>query len=132
MRLNKTWIVVIPYCIVSLGSLAFADSASNAVQGESQIKGEALNEEDRDTGPWRLFGGIASGAGWAYNGGYSSAPGGTHLLLSARLSYLLQHWEIDTGIGWLYSQLKGSSTPGSQINIQTRAGLWDMSARYRI
>lgn len=81
---------------------------------------------------WHVYGGAALGYGMAQSGEYESIPNGPQYFANALLSFKDYRWVYDLGVGWYYSQLKGTALSGRSIDIRTHAGTIDLSPRYRL
>ena len=81
---------------------------------------------------WKLFGGVASGFGLAAGQDYAGSPSGLQVVLSGLVSYEARSWVYDGGISWLYSQLNGSTAENLPVEVRTRAGMINLSPRYRL
>lgn len=101
------------------------------IQSQAKIKSSPA-PADSSNHPWTLFGGIGTGYGVVSGQDFSESPQGGQLLFNGTLSYQATRWVLDGGIGWIYSNISGKNTANQSIQINTRAGLLELSPRYRI
>lgn len=86
-----------------------------------------------DETPFRLMANIGAGVGFASGSGYATTSSGPQLMAGALLSYVARQWVFDAGLNWLYSELSGSTTtPNQSADVRTRAGMAEVSPRYRL
>jgi outer membrane protein OmpA-like peptidoglycan-associated protein len=82
--------------------------------------------------PWTVFGGFATGYGTVSGLNYSESPRGEQLLLNANLTYEMKKWLLDTGIGWIYSNVRGKTNANQTVQVANRSGILELSPRYKL
>ena len=107
-------------------------SESSAETSIQKVPSDINYSESNRFQGWSLFGGAAAGYGVVSGLNYSDAPHGGQYLLNGVLSYEIRNWVFDGGIGWIFSNEAGNPTPTQSAQVTTRAGLLELSPRYRL
>lgn len=115
------------------GAASPASPANPAAPDADPAAGSGSPLAPADDAPFRLMGNIGAGVGFASGNGYSGTASGPQLMAGALVSYVAQQWVFDAGLNWLYSRISGSTTnPNQAADVHTRAGLAEVSPRYRL
>ncbi len=124
--------VVLVLSVVCYSSDSIANSsAEDAASSQSQHDLRATLAS-RVNSPWSVYGGVVGGFGLSSTQNYTSSPQGGQFLLNSDVSYQLGRWVFDLGLGWYYSSVMGKLSDTQTARITTRAGLVELSPRYRI
>lgn len=107
-------------------------SSADPVASQSSAQASPSPLAPADEAPFRLMANLGSGIGFASGSGFSGTSAGPQLMAGALLSYDAQKWVFDAGLNWLYSQLSGPTSPVQSADIRTRAGMAEVSPRYRL
>ena len=82
--------------------------------------------------PMTFFAGFGTGYATVSGNEYSEAPSGPHLILNTALAFEFNKWQLDVGVGWIYSSISGKNSNQLPISVSTRAGMFDLGAFYKL
>ncbi|MEW6056684.1 MAG: OmpA family protein [Bdellovibrionota bacterium] len=82
--------------------------------------------------PLKAFLGVGLGYGVVSGTEFRESPHGAQYILSGNLAYEFPKFVLEGGLSWFYTKIAGLDARDRTIDIRTRAGLADLSARYRI
>ncbi|HUP56716.1 MAG TPA: hypothetical protein VM598_04635, partial [Bdellovibrionota bacterium] len=125
-------VVVVVSALVALGAALPASAARDPEPSNRTAGSYSFRRPVETEWPWRLYAAFASGYGALSGDEFSRSAGGTQVQAGLALSYTSSRWVADAGLGWLYSRNSGADSSGRGLELRTRMGLLDLSARARI
>jgi outer membrane protein OmpA-like peptidoglycan-associated protein len=121
------------FAVALLISAPAAWVARDAQAGSASLAGtDVAGDAPFGARPFTLLGSVGSGYGHVTGGDYGEAPGGAQALMGLSAATQLARWELEGGVGWLYSGVLGRSLAGDEIRIRSRMGLGSAGLRYRL